>query len=87
MSSVGIFVDRFEEMIADYTSVKKAIVTVNGTNAIHLALLSVGVDSNSEVITQPLTFIATINAIAYTGAKPVFVDAVSYTHLTLPTKA
>lgn len=74
VSSVGIFVDRFEEMIADYTSVKKAIVTVNGTNAIHLALLSVGVDSNSEVITQPLTFIATINAIAYTGAKPVFVD-------------
>ena len=74
VSSVGIFVDRFEEMIADYTSVKKAIVTVNGTNAIHLALLSVGVDANTEVITQPLTFIATVNAIAYTGAKPVFVD-------------
>lgn len=74
VSSVGKFVDRFEEMVAEYTGAKKAIVTVNGTNALHLALLSVGVTSDSEVITQPLTFIATANAIAYTGAKPVFVD-------------
>jgi perosamine synthetase len=74
VSSVGKFVDRFEEMVAVYTGAKKAIVTVNGTNALHLALLSVGVTSDSEVITQPLTFIATANAIAYTGAKPVFVD-------------
>lgn len=74
VSSVGKFVDRFEEMVAEYTGAKKAIVTVNGTNALHLALLSVGVTSDSEVITQPLTFIATANAIAYIGAKPVFVD-------------
>jgi perosamine synthetase len=74
VSSVGKFVDRFEEMVAEYTGAKRAIVTVNGTNALHLALLSVGVTSDSEVITQPLTFIATANAIAYTGAKPVFVD-------------
>ena len=50
------------------------MLLLNGTNAIHLALLSVGVDAESEVITQPLSFIATANAIAYTGAKPVFVD-------------
>lgn len=74
VSSVGNYVDRFEEMMAAYTGAKKAIVTVNGTNALHIALLSVGVTSDSEVITQPLTFIATANAIAYTGAKPVFVD-------------
>lgn len=74
VSSVGKFVDRFEEMVAEYTGAKRAIVTVNGTNALHLALLSVGVTSDSEVITQPLTFIATANAIAYTGAKPIFVD-------------
>ncbi len=74
VSSVGKFVDKFEDMIAEFTGVKKAIVTLNGTNALHLALLSVGVDADSEVITQPLTFIATANAIAYTGAKPVFVD-------------
>ena len=74
VSSVGKFVDRFEEMVAEYTGAKKAIVTVNGTNALHLALLSVGVTFDSEVLTQPLTFIATANAIAYIGAKPVFVD-------------
>jgi len=74
VSSVGQFVNCFEEMVAEYTGAKKAIVTVNGTNALHLALLSVGVTPDSEVITQPLTFIATANAISYSGAKPVFVD-------------
>jgi perosamine synthetase len=74
VSSVGKYVDRFEEMIAEYTGAKKAIVTVNGTNALHLALLSVGVERETEVITQPLTFIATANAISYASAKPVFVD-------------
>ncbi len=74
VSSVGKYVDRFEDMIAEYTGAKKAIVTVNGTNAIHLALLVSGVESGDEVITQPLTFIATANAIAYAGAKPIFVD-------------
>jgi len=74
VSSVGKYVDRFEEMVADYTGAKRAIVTVNGTNALHLTLLTVGVKQNTEVITQPLTFIATANAISYAGAKPVFID-------------
>lgn len=74
VSSVGKFVDRFEEDIARYTGAKKAVVCVNGTNALHLALLLAGVKQNDEVITQPLTFIATANAISYCGAHPVFVD-------------
>jgi perosamine synthetase len=74
VSSVGKYVDRFEEMVAAYTGAKKAIVTVNGTNAIHLALLVSGVKPEHEVITQPLTFVATANAIIYTGANPVFID-------------
>ncbi|MDZ7721965.1 MAG: LegC family aminotransferase [candidate division KSB1 bacterium] len=74
VSSVGKYVDRFEEMVAEYTGAKKAIVTVNGTNALHLALLVAGVEPGDEVITQPLTFIATANAISYAGAQPVFID-------------
>ncbi|MFW6275178.1 MAG: LegC family aminotransferase [bacterium] len=74
VSSIGKYVDKFEDMVSDYTGAKKAIVTVNGTNALHLALKMVGVDYNTEVITQPLTFVATPNAIAYCGAKPVFLD-------------
>jgi len=74
VSSVGKFVDRFEEMTAAYTGAGKAIVCVNGTEALHMALRLVGVQYDDEVITQPLTFIATANAIAYTGAHPVFVD-------------
>jgi len=74
VSSVGQFVDRFEEMVAEYTGAKKAIACVNGTNALHLALMLAGVERNDEVITQPLTFIATANAISYCGAYPVFID-------------
>nr|MBD3621647.1 LegC family aminotransferase [Sunxiuqinia sp.] len=74
VSSVGKFVDRFEEDIARYTGAKKAIVCVNGTNALHIALLLAGVQRNDEIITQSLTFIATANAISYAGARPVFVD-------------
>ena len=74
VSSVGRFVDRFEEMLAEYTGAKKAVACVNGTNALHLALMLVGVKPNDEVITQPLTFIATANAISYCGAHPVFID-------------
>ena len=74
VSSVGKFVDRFEEMVADYTKAKRAVVCVNGTNALHLALMLVGVKQDDEVITQPLTFIATANAISYIGAHPVFID-------------
>ena len=74
VSSVGKFVEQFEEMVASYTGAKKAVVCVNGTNALHLALMLVGVEAGDEVITQPLTFIATANAISYCGAYPVFID-------------
>jgi len=74
VSSVGKFVDQFEQMVADYTGAKYAIATVNGTAALHIALQLVGTDEESEVITQPLTFIATCNAISYCNAKPIFVD-------------
>ena len=74
VSSVGNFVDRFEEMVAEYTGAEKAVVCVNGTNALHLALMLAGVKYNDEVITQPLTFIAAANAISYCGAYPVFID-------------
>ena len=74
VSSVGKFVDLFEEKIAEFTGAKKAISVVNGTSALHAALTLVGVGYGDEVITQPLTFIATCNAISYCGAKPTFVD-------------
>lgn len=74
VSSVGKFVDQFEIEIAKFVGAKKAVVCVNGTSALHIALRLVGVTTNDEVITQPLTFIATTNAISYCGAKPIFVD-------------
>lgn len=74
VSSVGKFVDRFEEMVAAYTGAKKAVVCVSGTNALHMAMMLVGVQRDDEVLTQALTFIATCNAISYIGAHPVFID-------------
>lgn len=74
VSSVGKFVDQFEAMVAEYTGAERAVACVNGTNALHLALILVGTQQNDEVITQPLTFIATANAISYCGAHPVFID-------------
>jgi len=74
VSSVGNFVDQFELDIANYTGINKAVACVNGTNALHIALMLSGVESDDEVITTPLTFIATVNAIRYCGAKPVFID-------------
>lgn len=74
VSSVGKFVDCFEQMVQEYTNSVKAVVCVNGTNALHLALKLVGVKENDEVLTQSLTFIATANAISYTNAIPVFLD-------------
>lgn len=74
VSSVGKYVDRFEQMMAEYTGAKYAVATVNGTAALHIALKLAGVDHNDEVITQSLSFVATCNAISYCGAKPVFVD-------------
>ena len=74
VSSVGKFVDRFENDMAVYTGAKKAVVCVSGTNALHMALMLVGVERDDEVLTQALTFIATCNAISYIGAHPVFID-------------
>jgi len=74
VSSVGKFVDQFEQIIAEYTGVKYAIATVNGSSALHISLLLSGVEAGDEVITQPLTFIATCNAISYCNAQPVFID-------------
>jgi aminotransferase in exopolysaccharide biosynthesis len=74
VSSVGAYVDRFEAMLAEYTGAKYAVVTVNGTAALHVALKLAGVQSGDEVITQSLSFIATANAISYCGATPCFVD-------------
>lgn len=74
VSSVGKFVNQFESMICSYTGAKFAIATVNGTAALHMALLIAGVKRDELVITQPLSFIATCNAISYLGAEPVFVD-------------
>ena len=74
VSSVGKFVDQFEAEVAKFTGAKYAIATVNGTAALHIALIIAGVKREDEVITQPLTFIATVNALSYIGAHPVFVD-------------
>ena len=74
VSSIGKFVDEFEEKIAKYTGARYAVATSNGTSALHIALLLANVTRNDEVITQPLTFVATCNAISYCGANPVFID-------------
>lgn len=74
VSSVGKFVDLFEEKVAEYTGSEKAVVCVNGTNGLHIALKLVGVQQDDEVISQSLTFIATANAISYCNAEPVFID-------------
>lgn len=74
VSSVGKFVDRFEEEMARYTGAKKAVVCVSGTNALHMSLMLAGVERDDEVLTQALTFIATCNALSYIGAHPVFLD-------------
>lgn len=74
VSSVGAFVTRFEEDIAAYTGAKHAIATMNGTAALHIALLMAGVESGDHVLCPSLTFVATANAIRYCDATPHFVD-------------
>ncbi|WP_022668249.1 LegC family aminotransferase [Desulfospira joergensenii] len=74
VSSVGKYVDQFERGVSTYLGVKRAVATVNGTAALQVALRLAGVKKGDEVITQPLTFIATANAIAYNRATPIFVD-------------
>ena len=79
VSSVGEYVNRFERDLAAYLGVKRAVVTVNGTAALQVALNLAGVKAGDEVITQPLTFVATANAIAYNNAGPIFIDVNSDT--------
>lgn len=74
VSSVGAYVNRFEEMMCEITGAKYAVAIVNGTNALHIALLLADVTAKDEVLSQSLTFIATANAISYIGASPVFLD-------------
>jgi len=82
VSSVGPFVDKFEQDMAAYTKSPSAVVTVNGTSALHMALMLAGVTTDDYVITQALTFVATGNAIHYCKAEPLFID-VDRTHLGL----
>ncbi|EPU7751910.1 aminotransferase LegC [Campylobacter jejuni] len=74
VSSVGEFVTRFEEALKEKTKTRFVIATNTGTAALHIALLANGIDENCEIITQSISFVATANAIAYTGAKPIFLD-------------
>lgn len=75
VSSVGKFVDRFEADLATYTGAKHAVAVVNGTAALHIALMLAGVKANDEVLIPALTFVATANAVTYCGAVPHFVDS------------
>lgn len=74
VSSVGAFVDRFEQIMVEITGAKYAIAVVNGTAALHIAIKLAGVKQNDEVLSQPLTFVATANAISYEKAIPHFID-------------
>lgn len=75
VSSVGSFVNRFEESVARRAGAKHAVATINGTSALHIALLCAGVEPGDEVLVSTLTFIAPANAIRYAGAHPAFIDA------------
>jgi len=75
ISSKGKFVSEFEEEFARYCGVKHGVATANGTVALHLALVALGIGEGDEVIVPTLTFVATANAVRYTGAKPVFIDS------------
>jgi perosamine synthetase len=75
VSSVGRFVERFERAIAERLGARHAVATVNGTAALHVALMLAGVERDDEVLVSTLTFIAPVNAIRYVGAWPVFIDA------------
>jgi len=74
VSSIGEFIDRFEAGYARYTGTKYALTVSNGTTALHLSLITGGIKEGDEVIVPDLTFIATANAVAYIGAKPIFAD-------------
>ena len=75
VSSTGKYVNLFEKKIKDYAKAKFAIAVVNGTQAIYISLKACGVKRNEEVLVPALTFVGTVNAISYLGAKPHFVDS------------
>jgi perosamine synthetase len=75
VSSVGSYVNKFEEVTTEFTGAKYAVATSNGTAALHISLILAGVKPNDLVIAPNLTFVATINAIKYTGAFPILIDA------------
>lgn len=79
ISSVGSYVTEFEKKIAEYTNAPYAVACMNGTAALHLSLQLCGVERDDYVIVPNLTFIASANSIAYTGAKPLFIDVNSET--------
>lgn len=74
VSSVGAYVDQAEQVMAQISQTQKAVAVVNGTSGLQIALQLAGVERGDEVITQALTFVATANAIHYTGAEPIFID-------------
>ena len=74
ISSTGEYIDRFEKAFAEFCGTKRAVSCSNGTTALHLALMALGVGPGDEVIVPTLTFVATANAVTYCGARPVFVD-------------
>ncbi len=75
VSSVGAYVDQFEKMTAEFAGTKYAVATSSGTTALHICLVMMGINENDYVIAPNITFIATCNAIKYTGANPIFIDA------------
>ena len=81
VSSAGKYVDLFEQKISEYTGSKYAVACVNGTSAIQVSLRLAGVLPGDEVIVSTLTFIASVNAITYNNAKPIFLDADKYYNL------
>ena len=74
VSSVGSYVNRFEQALADFTGAKYAVATSNGTSALHIGLKLAGVTQNDLVIVPNITFVATANAVHYTGATPMLMD-------------
>src|SRR6185312_1841523 len=79
ISSKGEFISQFENAFAKFTGVEYATAVSNGTVALHLALVALGIGINDEVIVPSLTYVASVNAISYTGATPVFVDSLEET--------
>jgi perosamine synthetase len=86
VSSVGAYVDKAEQIISEISQTQKAVAVVNGTSGLQIAIQLTGVQAGEEVLTQALTFVATANAIHYTGADPVFLD-VDYDTMGLSAKA